>query len=52
MNFPTSSIGLPNNLKYDLRPIFRDLAKAYSFNVAPDGITQVSVLCLLHHHLQ
>ncbi len=42
MNFPTSSIGLPNNLKYDLPPSFSDSARAYSVNVAPDGITQVA----------
>lgn len=41
MNFPTSSIGLPQNLKYDLPPSFPDSARAYSVNVAPDGITQV-----------
>ena len=42
MNFPTSSIGLPNNLKYDLPPSFSDSARAYSVNIAPDGITQVT----------
>ena len=33
MNFPTSSIGLPNNLKYDLPPSFPDSARAYSVNI-------------------
>ena len=42
MNFPTSSIGLPNNLKYDLPPSFSDSARAYSVNVSPDGITSVT----------
>ncbi len=42
MNFPTSSIGFPNNLKYDLPPSFSDSARAYSVNVSPDGITQVT----------
>jgi len=42
MNLPTSSIGLPNNLKYDLPPSFSDSARAYSVNIAPDGITQVT----------
>jgi hypothetical protein len=42
MNFPTSSIGLPQSLKYDLPPSFSDSARAYSVNVAPDGITQVT----------
>lgn len=41
MNFPSSSIGLPQSLKYDLPPSFSDSARAYSVNVAPDGITQV-----------
>ena len=41
MNFPTSSIGLPSNLKYDLPPSFSDSARAYSVNIAPDGITSV-----------
>ena len=41
MNFPTSSIGLPQSLKYDLPPSFSDSARAYSVNVSPDGITQV-----------
>lgn len=42
MNFPSSSIGLPQSLKYDLPPSFSDSARAYSVNVAPDGITQVT----------
>jgi hypothetical protein len=42
MNFPTSSIGLPQSLKYDLPPSFSDSARAYSVNVAPDGITVVN----------
>lgn len=41
MNFPTSSIGLPQNLKYDLPPSFPDSARAYSVNLAPDGVTSV-----------
>ena len=41
MNFPTSSIGLPQSLKYDLPPSLPDSARAYSVNVSPDGITQV-----------
>jgi hypothetical protein len=42
MNFPTSSIGLPSNLKYDLPPSFSDSARAYTINLAPDGITSVA----------
>ena len=41
MNFPTSSIGLPQSLKYDLPPSFSDSARAYSVNISTDGITQV-----------
>jgi len=40
--FPSSAMGLPANLKYDLPPSMSDTARAYSVNVAPDGITQVS----------
>ena len=46
MNFSTSSIGLPQSLKYDLPPSFSDSARAYSVNVAPDGITQVTGTCI------
>ena len=42
MNFPTSSIGLPQNLKYDLPPSFSDSARAYTINLAPDGVTSVA----------
>jgi hypothetical protein len=42
MNFPTSSIGLPQSLKYDLPPSFSDSARAHSVNISPDGITQVT----------
>ena len=42
MSFPSSSIGLPQSLNYNLPPSFSDSARAYSVNVAPDGITQVS----------
>jgi hypothetical protein len=40
--FPSSAMGLPSALKYDLPPSMSDSARAYSVNVAPDGITQVS----------
>jgi hypothetical protein len=52
MNFPTSSIGLPQSLKYDLPPSFSDSARAYSVNVAPDGITQVVGPALVQFLLQ
>lgn len=40
--FPSSAMGLPASLKYDLPPSMSDSARAYSVNVAPDGITQVT----------
>ena len=40
--FPSSAIGLPQTLKYDLPPSLPDSARAYSVNVAPDGITTVT----------
>jgi hypothetical protein len=40
--FPQSAIGLPQSLKYDLPPSLSDSARAYSVNVAPDGITTVT----------
>lgn len=40
--FPSSAMGLPQSLKFDLPPSMSDSARAYSVNVAPDGITQVA----------
>lgn len=40
--FPQSAMGLPSALKFDLPPSLSDSARAYSVNVAPDGITQVA----------
>jgi hypothetical protein len=40
--FPSSQIGLPYALKYDLPPSLSDSARSYSVNVAPDGITSVA----------
>lgn len=42
MSFPSSAIGLPQALKYDLPPSLPDSARSYSVNVAPDGVTQVT----------
>jgi hypothetical protein len=41
--FPSSAMGLPASLKYDLPPSLPDSARSYSVNVAPDGITSVSL---------
>jgi hypothetical protein len=40
--FPSSAMGLPSTLKYDLPPSMSDTARSYSVNVAPDGITSVA----------
>mgnify|MGYP003658295156 CR=1 FL=1 len=40
--FPSSAIGLPQSLKYELPPSLPDSARAYSVNVSPDGITSVT----------
>ena len=41
-NFPSSSIGLPNSVKYDLPPSLSDSARSYSVAVSPNGISQVT----------
>lgn len=40
--FPTSEMGLPASLKYDLPPSMSDSARSYSVNVAPDGQSTVT----------
>jgi len=40
--FPSSAVGLPQSLKYELPPSLPDSARAYSVNIAPDGITSVT----------
>lgn len=40
--FPTSVMGLPASLKYDLPPSMSDSARSYSVNVAPDGQSTVT----------
>src|ERR1700733_13094909 len=40
--FPSSQIGLPASLKYDLPLPLSDSARSYSVNVGPDGITSVA----------
>jgi hypothetical protein len=40
--FPSSSIGLPRSLNYDMPPSASDSCRSYSVNLSPDGITQVS----------
>ena len=39
--FPSSAMGLPSTLKYDLPPSMSDSARSYSVNVAPDGQSSV-----------
>ena len=40
-SFPSSQLGLPNQLNYSLPPSLSDSARSYSVNVAPDGATSV-----------
>lgn len=40
--FPSSEMGIPVALKYDLPPSMSDSARSYSVNVSPDGITSVT----------
>lgn len=40
--FPQSAMGLPSSLKFDLPPSMSETSRAYSVNVAPDGITSVA----------
>jgi len=40
--FPSSSIGLPKSLDYNMPPSASDSCRSYSVNLSPDGITQVS----------
>lgn len=40
--FPSSAMGLPSSLQYNLPPSMDDSARAFSVNVAPDGITSVA----------
>ena len=42
MSFPSSAVGLPMALNYNLPPSLPDSARAFSVNVAPDGITSVT----------
>ena len=39
--FPSSSIGLPRSLNYEMPPSASDSCRSYSVNLSPDGITQV-----------
>jgi len=39
--FPSSSIGLPRSLNYDLPPSASDSCRSFSVNLSPDGISSV-----------
>src|SRR3984957_8936532 len=41
--FPSSQIGLPASLKYDLPASLSDSARSYSVNIGPDSITSVAL---------
>jgi hypothetical protein len=40
--FPSSSIGLPRSLNYDMPPSASDSCRSYSVNLSPDGLTSVA----------
>ena len=40
--FPSSSIGLPRSLNYDMPPSASDSCRSYSVNLAPDSLTSVA----------
>jgi len=40
--FPSSAMGLPSTLKFDLPPSLSDTSRTYSVNVAPDGQSSVT----------
>ena len=40
--FPSSQIGLPSSLKYDLPPSLPESSRCYSVHVAPEGITTLT----------
>ena len=40
-SFPSSSIGLPRSLNYEMPPSASDSCRSYSVNLSPDGITSV-----------
>ena len=42
MDFPTSNIGLPNGLNFQLPPKLSDSAKTSTVHLSPDGLTSVS----------
>lgn len=42
MEFPNSTIGLPNSLNFSLPPSLPDSAKTSTVHLAPDGLTSVS----------
>ncbi len=43
-SFPSSSIGLPSSMQYNLPPSLSDSARSYSVSVAPNGQQSVTGL--------
>ena len=41
-SFPSSSIGLPSSMQYNLPPSLSDSARSYSVSVAPNGLQSVT----------
>ena len=42
ITFPSSSLGLPKEIKYDLPPQLEENSRSYSAHISPNGITQVT----------
>ena len=41
MVFPSTTVGLPKEVQYDLPPQMENSSRSYTAHVSPDGITQV-----------
>ena len=42
ITFPSSSLGLPKEIKYELPPQLEENSRSYSAHISPNGITQVT----------
>jgi hypothetical protein len=42
ITFPSSSLGLPKEIKYELPPQLEENSRSYSVHISPNGITQVT----------
>jgi hypothetical protein len=42
ITFPSSSLGLPKEIKYELPPQLEENSRSYSAHISPNGITQIT----------